>query len=607
MPIAFDHACCELVVPRGPPFQERSQLATARRVAQLPQRLGLDLPDTLAGDREGLSDFFQCVLAAVADPKTHLDDALFARRQGLQDRLGLLLQVQVDHRVGGRDHLAILDEIAQIAVFVFPNLRVEGDWLLRDREHLAHLGHRDVHALGDLLGGWFASQLLHERARGPDHLVDHLDHVPRNPDRPRLIGHGPRDRLTDPPGRVRRELIAAPVLKLIDRLDQTDVAFLNQIEQLQTAIRVLLRDGHHQAEVGFDQFFLRLLGLILATGDRVERAPQVFRGLLELIADLLQRSAQLWVPPLQRPALLFLEPQSPAFEMQKPRDVVNLALPPRHPLNLLLDLLDEPPLDQLGERDLADEAGQLYLGAHGLPPGAPVLALLLLGNGLELLSVFLADDARLAHGVDLLQHVARPFLDPVIGHLIILERDELADRALAHGELLPHADDVLGHRRRAGDRLDDAQLGTLDAARDLHFALAREERHGANLAQVHPDRIVGLVERARRQVELQLLGALDPPIELVLLQIRLFRIDDLDPGAAEDVEQGVELVRGRDLGRQQFVDFVVQQVALFLPDGNELPDLVVLFLDRQGTIPPQRTVVSGQWTVVKFSIPPAGH
>ncbi len=28
MPIAFDHSC-ELVVPRGPPFQERSQLAVA--------------------------------------------------------------------------------------------------------------------------------------------------------------------------------------------------------------------------------------------------------------------------------------------------------------------------------------------------------------------------------------------------------------------------------------------------------------------------------------------------------------------------------------------------------------------------------------------------
>ena len=29
MPIAFDHSCCELVIPQGPPFQERPQLAAA--------------------------------------------------------------------------------------------------------------------------------------------------------------------------------------------------------------------------------------------------------------------------------------------------------------------------------------------------------------------------------------------------------------------------------------------------------------------------------------------------------------------------------------------------------------------------------------------------
>ena len=65
---------------------------------QLAERLGLDLTDALAGDREALSDLFERVLAAVADAEPHLDDALFARRQRLQHRLGLLLQVQVDHR-----------------------------------------------------------------------------------------------------------------------------------------------------------------------------------------------------------------------------------------------------------------------------------------------------------------------------------------------------------------------------------------------------------------------------------------------------------------------------------------------------------------------------
>src|SRR4051812_39078547 len=78
-------------------FEERPQLPAARWVAQLAQRLGLYLPDALAGDREALADLLERVLAAVADPEPHLDHFLFARRERLEDRLGLLLEVQVDH------------------------------------------------------------------------------------------------------------------------------------------------------------------------------------------------------------------------------------------------------------------------------------------------------------------------------------------------------------------------------------------------------------------------------------------------------------------------------------------------------------------------------
>ena len=60
-----------------------------------------------------------------------------------------------------------------------------------------------------------------------------LDHVHRNADRPGLVGDGPRDRLADPPGGVRRELVAAAVLVLVDRPHQARVAFLDQVEEAQ--------------------------------------------------------------------------------------------------------------------------------------------------------------------------------------------------------------------------------------------------------------------------------------------------------------------------------------------------------------------------------------
>src|SRR5690349_23520891 len=223
-------------------FEERTQLAAARRMAQLAQRLRFDLPDALAGDREALADFLERVLAAVADAEPHLDHLLLARRQRLEHRLGLLLEIQVDHRFGGRDHLPILDEVAKMRILFFADWRFERDRLLRDLQHLPHLADRDIHALGDLFGGRLAPELLDQRAAGANQLVDGFDHVDRDADGARLVGDGARDRLPDPPGRVGRELVAAPVLELVDRLHQADVAFLNQIEELQTAVRVFLGD-----------------------------------------------------------------------------------------------------------------------------------------------------------------------------------------------------------------------------------------------------------------------------------------------------------------------------------------------------------------------------
>ncbi|MCY1177488.1 hypothetical protein D9M73_177980 [compost metagenome] len=88
----------------------------------------------------------------------------------------------------------------------------------------------------------------------------------RNTDGAGLVGDRPGNGLTDPPGGIGRELVAATVFELVHGLHQADVAFLDQVEELQAAVGVLLGDGDHQTQVGFDQLFLRPASLGLTDG-----------------------------------------------------------------------------------------------------------------------------------------------------------------------------------------------------------------------------------------------------------------------------------------------------------------------------------------------------
>src|SRR5690349_20559158 len=75
---------------------EGLQLAAAAGVTELAEGFGFYLADALAGDLEGLADFFEGVLGAVFEAEAHLDDTLFARRQGAEDLRGVLLEVDAD-------------------------------------------------------------------------------------------------------------------------------------------------------------------------------------------------------------------------------------------------------------------------------------------------------------------------------------------------------------------------------------------------------------------------------------------------------------------------------------------------------------------------------
>src|ERR1051326_2122949 len=431
---------------------EGPELARARRMTQLAQCLGFDLAYALAGDGERLAYFFQRVLRTVFQPEAHLDDLLFARRERAQHLRGLLFQVDVDDRFGRRDDRAILDEVAEVRIFLFADWRLQRNWLLRDLQHLADLRHRDVHPLGDLFRRRFAAHLLHQLARGADQLVDGLDHVDRNANRARLVGDRARDRLPDPPRGVGRELVAAAVFELVHRLHQADVALLDEVEELQPAVGVLLGNRNHQAEVGLDELALGLLRVHLALDDVALGAAQLLEIDPRLRLHLLDVGADLADLLLEFLLLLLIARQVGAAVA-----VLHLVLEAADGVDGLGDAVDQPLALGVGVADGADGARDRDHFASQVPAAAAeFLRLLGAGNVAQLLGQRHRLLVVLGEGVDLAGHFLEPVLQDLFGDLLfVTERDHFLDGAHAAAQIVAGGqnladDDGRSEERRGG-------------------------------------------------------------------------------------------------------------------------------------------------------------
>src|SRR5690606_41396319 len=121
MPGLFDRSAVE----------EASQLPRAARVLELPERLRLDLADTLAGDRELLANLFERVVGVHADAEAHAQNALLARGERGEHARGGLAQVRLDRRVDRQDRHLVLDEVAKVRILLVADRRLKRDRLLR--------------------------------------------------------------------------------------------------------------------------------------------------------------------------------------------------------------------------------------------------------------------------------------------------------------------------------------------------------------------------------------------------------------------------------------------------------------------------------------------
>src|SRR5207248_1278915 len=210
----------------------------------------------------------------------------------------------------------------------------------------------------------FAAKLLHKLTAGADELVDGLDHMHRDADGAGLVRDGAGDGLTDPPGSVGREFVAAPVLELVDGFHQADVALLNEIEELETAVGVLLRDGDDEAEVSLDELTLGALGVHVALDHLALGALEVRDGDAGVLLDALEVGAAVLLL-----ALVLLAQFLGLGVLELGLESLDLALEGPHGVDGLVDLVEQALLLRVGVLQLANDAVDVDVLAADEPAG----------------------------------------------------------------------------------------------------------------------------------------------------------------------------------------------------------------------------------------------
>ena len=559
------------------------------------------------------------------DTETHPQHLGFAGSQTGQHFAGGVAQALAGRRIRRQGQGGIFDEVAQVGIFIITYGRLHGDGLLGDFQYLADLVFRHAHAHGQLFRVRFTTHLLQHLTGDTVELVDGLDHVHRDTDGTGLIRDGAGNGLTDPPGSVSRELVATTVFKLVHRLHQTYVALLDQIQELQTAVGVLLGDRDNQTQVGLDHLFLRTAGLGLTNAhatvdvlDLGDRQTCLFFDLLQL-ADGTQHFF-VHLDQTRRPGLasLFLvfKPGSFALVVGEGRDegllrhlgLLNAELHDdaflhANPLHHLPHVVDQA-IELLGHQaELTEHIGQLGDGSLGVVVGATILLDGETGDfvlGTQFTEL-LAGDFRIRTTVSIVVGAVAVFVFILVfifvfvseivftefgadvsggrRHVVRFVRIDKAGDDVGQTQLLGFVLVVLFEQVSDGFRvLGNGALylvdTVLDPFGDVDFAFTGQQFDGTHFPHVHADGI-GRATNLRFN-RCQSLGRC---FGSVLIGGTTFGHDQiigvrgvfhyLDTHIVDHLDDVFDLVRVDNVLREVIVHLGIGQVALFFTFGNE--------------------------------------
>lgn len=95
-------------------FDKTLQFLAPTGMAELPQRLGLDLSNPLPRHLEVLPDLFKSMITLFADTEAHPEDLFLPRSQGIKNPGSLLGEVGLDNRFQRGDDPFVFDEIPEV-------------------------------------------------------------------------------------------------------------------------------------------------------------------------------------------------------------------------------------------------------------------------------------------------------------------------------------------------------------------------------------------------------------------------------------------------------------------------------------------------------------
>ena len=227
------------------------------------------------------------MLAAQAVAK--LEDAALAVAEVLQRLTQRLLGEDLGGPLVGGLGPLVGDELPELGLLLVTHRLLQRHRSLSGALDRLHLIGLDPGDLRDLLGGRLAAQFGDQLALGATDLVELLDDVHGDADRPGLVRQRAGDGLADPPGGIGGELEALPVVELLRGADQAERALLDQVQERQPLVAVVLGDGDDESQVRLHHL---LLGVQVSALDPLGQVDLLLGGEQPDLADVLEEQLQ---------------------------------------------------------------------------------------------------------------------------------------------------------------------------------------------------------------------------------------------------------------------------------------------------------------------------